>query len=170
MKPDLELRLPKPSDAEGMVAAIQASIPELSPWLPFAKKDYGLDSAMGWIQGRFGDRYRRLMFEPGGKVVGAVAINNLDDLNRRGNLGYWVRTGFTGRGYATYAAAEMARFGIEEAELERIEILMGLDNEASRKVAERIGASLEGVARGRLRLHGIQHDCHQFSIVPADGQ
>jgi RimJ/RimL family protein N-acetyltransferase len=41
-------------------------------------------------------------------------------------------------------------------------------NSASVKVAEKSGATYEGIARNRLFLHDTALDAHLFSFVPAD--
>jgi RimJ/RimL family protein N-acetyltransferase len=52
--------------------------------------------------------------------------------------------------------------------LERVEILTAVENEASRRVAERAGATLEGTVRHRFLLHGVYHDAHLYSLVRTD--
>jgi RimJ/RimL family protein N-acetyltransferase len=49
-----------------------------------------------------------------------------------------------------------------------VEIVMSVDNTASRRAAEKAGARLEGMLHNRIYLHGIAHDAFMFSLVPAD--
>jgi ribosomal-protein-serine acetyltransferase len=71
----------------------------------------------------------------------------LDDLRSDGtaNVGYWVRTSQTRRGYATAAVRLVSQFGFEDLRLERLELSMPHDHLASRRVAEKAGATFEGV-------------------------
>jgi RimJ/RimL family protein N-acetyltransferase len=62
----------------------------------------------------------------------------------------------------------LAKFGFEELQLERIEIVAAVGNKASERVAEKAGAVREGIARRRLRVHGVQHDAICFSLIPED--
>ncbi len=56
------------------------------------------------------------------------------------------RTGQTGQGIATAAVRLIARFGFEDLGLLRLlELLIAADNLASRRVAEKVGATFEGV-------------------------
>ena len=89
-------------------------------------------------------------------------------MNRHANLGYWVRTSATGRGVATAAVRLAAHFGFESLDLIRIEIVMAVANLASRRVAEKAGATLEGTLRECLYLDGNAHDAYLFSLIPAD--
>jgi RimJ/RimL family protein N-acetyltransferase len=81
---------------------------------------------------------------------------------------YWVRTGDTNRGVATRAVRLLARFGFEAAALVRIEIVVPIGNAASIRVAEKAGASREGLLRSRVMLHGMLHDAVMFSLVEED--
>ena len=85
-----------------------------------------------------------------------------------GQSGYWVRSSSTRQGIATAAARLAARWGFEQWNFNRIEIIMAVGNLASRKVAEKAGARLEGTMRNRLSLHGRPHDAYLFSIIPGD--
>lgn len=155
-------------DASALIEAVRSSMDELSVWLPWATESYGLDEASGWIAGVHGDRFRLLLLEPDGTVVGGVGINDVDDHHRRANLGYWVRSDRTGRGYATEAVRRMVEIGFGEAGMLRLEVLMSVENVPSRRVAEKAGAQHEGVARARLRVGNHQHDAHVFSFVRGD--
>jgi RimJ/RimL family protein N-acetyltransferase len=50
--------------------------------------------------------------------------------------------------------------------LNRIEILVAVDNLASQRVAAKVGAVREGILRNRLLLHGKIHDAVMFSLIP----
>ena len=62
----------------------------------------------------------------------------------------------------------MARFGLEELGLQRIEIVADADNQASQRVAEKVGATREAVLRNRLRLHGRSCDAVMFGLLLDD--
>lgn len=104
----------------------------------------------------------------GGQFVGATGINQIDRAARRANLGYWLRTSATGRGYATMATLIVARWAFETLALERIEIVVALGNTKSQRVAQRAGATREGIARKRMRIGEVQHDAVIFSLVRDD--
>ena len=165
--PKINLRKATHDDAGAIAAAVQASLAELSPWMPWALPTYDADDAKAWTDGEFGDLHAFLIVESDGSVVGCCGINAYDALNQRANLGYWVRSDRTGRGYATQAARMVAQFGMEN-DLRRLEIVVSTENHGSRRVAQRTGARYEGIARDRLLLHGVAHDAHMYSITPKD--
>ena len=66
-------------------------------------------------------------------MAGACGLNLFDQGNHRANLGYWLRTDRTGRGWATRAAVLVAQDGLTRLELERVEILMVAYNGSRRR-------------------------------------
>jgi RimJ/RimL family protein N-acetyltransferase len=160
------LRTPVRADAPAVAAAVQASLEAIQPWMPWATDDYGIGHAMAWITGELEpDAVGFVIVDDDGQIVGSCGLNGFDVLNLRANLGYWLRPDRTGRGYATAATRLVAAHGFDRLDLQRIEIIMSVENEPSRRVAERAGALHEGVLRNRLRLHGRQHDADAFAYL-----
>ncbi len=100
--------------------------------------------------------------------VGFGFLNTVHPQHRFANLGYWVRPEAAGQGVATVATVLLARDGFERLGLVRIEILMDPDNVASRRVAEKAGATFEGRLRNRLVSRGGVHDALLYSLVPPE--
>ncbi len=166
--PGLTLRTPTDADTVPLLDAILSSVDHLRPWLPWARHDYDTVDAKLWISGELGDVHRFIIFDDADRLVGSCALNTVDSVNRRANLGYWIRADQTGHGHATAATRLLARFGLEEAGFQRLEVVMSVHNEASRRVAEGAGATYEGRARKRLNLHGVEHDAFVFTFVTGD--
>ena len=160
------LRSPVDADAVALNAAVRASLPELTPFMPWATAAHDVAAALSWIRGEHEpNEVRYLIVGEDGEVAGGCGLNRFDQPNSRANLGYWLRTDRTGRGWATRAAVLLARDGLTRLGLERVEILMAVENEASRRVAERAGATFEGTLRHRILLHGVYHDAHLYSLI-----
>ena len=103
-----------------------------------------------------------------GHVVGFGFLNHVLGRHRFCNLGYWVRPDAAGQGVATAATRLLARDGFERLGLVRIEIVMDPANAASRRVAEKAGATFEGRLRNRLASSGAIRDALMYSLVPGD--
>ncbi len=162
----ITLRTPIEDDAPTVAAGVQASLETLQPWMPWATEGYDEAAALEWIKGGIEPTAIPLVIvAPDGGIVGSTGLNGLDSLNARANLGYWVRADATGFGYATAATKLVAQYGLVQLELQRIEVIMSVENEASRRVAIKAGAIYEGVQRRRLRLQGRQHDVHGYVFL-----
>ena len=62
----------------------------------------------------------------------------------------------------------LTRFGFEELSLTRIEIVVVEANTPSLRVAEKAGATREGVLRNGLVLRDRALDAVMFSLIPGD--
>jgi ribosomal-protein-serine acetyltransferase len=62
----------------------------------------------------------------------------------------------------------VARFGFEELNLNRIEIIVATGNIPSQGVAMKVGASREGRLRKRLVVRDHVYDAIIFSLIPED--
>jgi RimJ/RimL family protein N-acetyltransferase len=171
---ELLLRAFRLEDAEAVGEAVTESLGQLSVWLPWCDEKYTIADTIEFLKGRgaaFQDTAEHafvIIERASGRVVGATGINQVDRGTRRANLGYWLRTNATGRGYAVTSTRMVARWAFETQHLERIEIVVAVGNQASQRVAQRAGATREGVARRRLRIGDVQHDAVVFSLVRED--
>ena len=170
----VRLRPYRPDDVDVLFAAARESIEEVNPWLPWCHVKYSRDEAAAWVHSRAeawrtGTEYSFVIEdEATQQFAGGCALNQIDPLRLRANLGYWVRSSMTGRGLATVATRLLARFGFEKLGLQRIETVAAVGNIASQRVAEKAGAMRECIARRRLRVHGRPHDAVCYSFIADD--
>src|SRR5437899_10325824 len=161
-------------DTYALYAAVRESIAEVSPWLPWCHENYSIEESREFVSTRGksaadGEWYSFGVFEKdSGKFLGGVGLNFINRVHLMANLGYWVRTSSVGCGVATSATRLAARFGFDELGLHRIEIVAAVENIASQRVAEKVGAVREGVVRKRLLIRGESQDAVLFSLVPED--
>ncbi len=162
------------SDAPALLTAVRASLPTLSQWLPWATDDYDLAIAESWIAHCIAARETEREYHFGifdaasGEVLGSVGLNHRIPAYRSANMGYWVADAARGRGVAVEAARWAARFGFDTLGLQRIAILILPENRTSLRVAMKLGAVCEGVARNAVVHCGQPHDAMVFSLLPSD--
>lgn len=169
----LLIRRYQPEDKQVLYAAARSSIAHVFEFLPWCHPDYSEQDAEDWLatiesNWQAGRAYSFAIFSrDGSEFHGGCGINRIDE-HPVGNLGYWIKAGSTGQGIATEATIALAEFGILKIGLQRVEILMSIENQASRNVAVSAGACFEGIVRDRLMLHGKPHDAYLYSIIPGD--
>ena len=166
----LTLRFPEPGDAEPLLEAVRESLTELCRWMTWCHPGYSEADAMQWISSQAqaretGSAFEFLIVGARGRPLGVCGVNAINQENRFANLGYWVRTSETGHGVAVQAVKLVASWSFEHTDLQRLEIVTAVGNEASQRVAEKVGALREGTLRSRLCIHGSFHDAVMHSII-----
>ncbi len=104
------------------------------------------------------------------EFLGGTGLNQPSKVHKFYNLGYWVRVSRQNRGICGEATKILAKSAFEELQINRIEILMAIENIPSQKAAEKAGATREGILRKRLIIGGRIHDAVMFSFVGEDFQ
>jgi RimJ/RimL family protein N-acetyltransferase len=101
--------------------------------------------------------------------VASVGLHRLKHLDAPcggvGEIGYWAAPVARGLGYTTEAVREVCRWGFEELGLTRIEWLAIAGNEASWRVAEKLGFVREGTLRSYAIHRGVRHDIWIASLL-----
>jgi RimJ/RimL family protein N-acetyltransferase len=121
------------------------------------------ESIRAWQAGNW---YDFTISRPHSRVVlGRVGLDDIRS-GETANVGYWVRTSQTEQGIATAAVRLVAQFGFEDLALRRLELLIAVDNAASRRVAEKVGATYEGVwLAGVSERRELSMDSHCFVLT-----
>jgi len=161
-------------DIDERYRAIKDTIDGLSSWYSWCHPDYSEQDNIAWMDGyekrwRDGEEYSFKITDGNSPTqLGECRLNHINRLHKFCNISYWTRSGYEGRGIATEAVRQAARFGFTDLGLNRLEIFMSLRNVASRKVAEHVGAHREGILRNRIDLRGEIEDAVLYSLIPGD--
>jgi RimJ/RimL family protein N-acetyltransferase len=83
-----------------------------------------------------------------GRVVIWCGFHDIDWLGRQCDTGCWVRKTAQRQGFATEAINALLRYGFGVLGMHRIGVTHSAGNEASRRIAEKLGLCFEGIQRG----------------------
>ncbi|HEX6269089.1 MAG TPA: GNAT family protein [Anaerolineales bacterium] len=159
-------------DAKQLYQAVHESFKELSPWMSWATEAYTEATAREYItitRARWEDRTLfAFAITRAGEILGGCTLSSIHPVYQYCNLGYWVRRSRHGQGIAGRAAKLAARFAFEKMGLVRVEIVISVGNQASVRVAEKIGAHYEGVLLNRMVVGKSVYDAHMYSLIPSD--
>jgi RimJ/RimL family protein N-acetyltransferase len=160
------------NDSAQLYCAVHESLKELKPWMSWATDGYNEQSAREYItigRARWEEHtFYGFAITRGDDLLGACTLSSIHTIYHFCNLGYWVRTSCHGQGIAGRAAKLAARFAFEYLGMIRVEIVIGVGNHASLRVAEKIGAHKEGILRNRIVVGETIYDAHMYSLVPSD--
>jgi RimJ/RimL family protein N-acetyltransferase len=145
-----------PGDAPAVKEAIDSSLDELRPWMPWALNEPQTVEEKVQLLRRFrgqfdlGENFVYGLFSRDeSEVVGGSGFHR-----RVGEgafeIGYWIRSSRAGQGLATEVTAALTRVGFEVCGVDRIEIHCEPDNERSMRIPVKLGYQEEARLRRRL--------------------
>lgn len=149
----LIIRMPRPGDGRAVYEAIQASIHELKPWLPFAQEeqtlqDVELNIRSAYISFLKREDLRLLVFlKETGALIASSGLHQINWSIPKFEIGYWIDSRYSGKGYMTEAVKGIADFAFHELKARRVEIRCDAKNVKSRAIPERLGFTLDGILK-----------------------
>lgn len=172
----LTVRAPRLGDAAGVTEAINESLDALRPWMPWAAEPMALGTQEARIRRAIARWALREdlplhVYRKGTETfVGGSGLHRFNWDVRRFEIGYWVRTKFSGQGFITEVVNGLTRFAFTHLKANRVEIRCDAHNARSAAVARRCGFWLEGTLRhDSLGVLGEPRDTLVFSkIDPAE--
>jgi ribosomal-protein-alanine N-acetyltransferase len=88
--------------------------------------------------------------------------------HRKAEVSYWMNAKARRRGFGARALRLAAKWAFEGLGLERLEVLSNPENEASERLALRVGFAKEGLLRAYRPRNGGREDLAMYSLLPAD--
>jgi RimJ/RimL family protein N-acetyltransferase len=172
MDEDLLLRPFRLEDSTQLYCAVHESLKELNPWMSWANEGYTELTAREYIaiaRARWDEHtFFAFAITRADEILGACTLSSIHPIYHFCNLGYWVRTSCHGQGIAGRAAKLAVRFAFESIGLIRVEIVIAVENQASIRVAEKIGAHAEGILLNRMVVGKSIYHARMYSLVPSD--
>jgi len=147
----LFIRMPTPGDGQAVHKAINASIKELRPWMTFVQKEQTecqmeADIRIAHIKFLKREDLRLLLFlKETGEFIGSSGLHRIEWGVPKFEIGYWLHSQFSGKGYMTEAVEGIMGFAFNELKANRVEIRCDSKNIRSRAIPEKLGFRLEGI-------------------------
>jgi RimJ/RimL family protein N-acetyltransferase len=168
----LHLRIPGPAEVDAIYRSCQD--PDIQYWtalpVPYrladAEEFVEATIPAGWESGRA--VAFAVLDSTSAELLAMVALSRLDGGNRTGQIGYWCAPWARRTGVVTQASAVLCRWAFGALSLGLIEWYAEVGNVPSRRVAERVGFTVEGTLRQRLIHRGERVDAWVGSVLPAE--
>ncbi len=166
---------PRVEDAQEIVDAVNESLPELRPWMPWAKEPATLESQIARLRHMMAQWNMReelvlhAYLKGTSTLVLSSGLHRIDWQSGKFETGYWVRTKYAGQGYVTEAVHGVTAFAFKQLHANRLEIRCDALNIRSAAVAKRCGFLLEGILRhDALDVNGELRSTMVFSKLSAN--
>lgn len=164
----------EPTRAEhgpGLWTATNVSLPELKRWMVWAV-------GVRWEDSHYFAREAEKMMAAGDghhftifhedETAGVISLIRGEPRLGYLEVGYWLRSDLCGRGLMTEALRAACRHAFDEIGMHRLELRAGVDNTASRRVAEKAGFQERGILRDSVYENGRYVDAVIFDLLAED--
>jgi RimJ/RimL family protein N-acetyltransferase len=166
----LLLRLPAERDVDAITKACQD--PDIQHWIP-VPVPYERTHAVEFVASRperwaadDGEMTFAVTDAADGRLLGMVGLHARDASMKE--IGFWTAPWARRQGVMTDAARLVCRFGFEMLGLQRVEWWARVGNEGSRRVAQKLGFTMEGTCRARLLHRGERVDAWVGGLLPGE--
>ncbi|MDR2760368.1 MAG: GNAT family N-acetyltransferase [Rickettsiales bacterium] len=166
----VELRALEPTfkNAETVFIAVNKNRERLTPYLSWVSETNSPEDSYNFLKSTEEKRKKNMEYVfgifVGEKYAGSVSMLNIDLIDKKGEIGYWLAKEFTGKGYLSEAVRIMEdEFFSGNNGLNRISIYVNIKNERSNAVAKRNNYVLEGIVRDCAFMNGQFYDYNAYS-------
>jgi ribosomal-protein-serine acetyltransferase len=173
LMPGVSLRLLEERDAGELYALIDQNRAYLSRWMPWAREETReqLLDYIRLVRRQIGENNGlNTAITVDGALAGNVGMREVDWQNGVTELGYWLAEIHQGRGIMTAAVSAYLDYAFDVLRLTRVTLRAGVENVASRAVAERLGFTHEGTEREAERIGDRVHDLAVYAMLATDAR
>lgn len=99
------------------------------------------------------------------EFAGLIGFKDIDRVNDKVEIGYWLIEKMTGKGIATAATRKMVNLAFRNMNMNRVQIKCGVGNLKSSAIPRRIGFLFEGIERNGERHNRSYINLEVFSLL-----
>ena len=164
----LQLRQIQPDDAEALFATFSdeeamrfyghephRSLGETRRWIEQTQARFAGRAAIRWGITLTGED----------RVIGSCSLHHFDKDFQRAETGYELNHAFWGQGIMAEAVSAILTYGFAELGLHRVEAIIDIANEPSKRLLLKLGFTYEGNLRQRYFFQGSFGDEHYFGLL-----
>ena len=141
----------------------------LRTWLPFIDDTVSVSQTEGFIRSVLEQKglKRDLVWEIRlhDVLAGIISLKEVDEINARTEIGYWIARKYEGRGLVTTCCQKLIEISFNDLGIYRIQIRVGIGNLRSARIPERLGFKFEGIERAGEKHSDRFIDLMVFSLL-----
>ena len=170
---DIELRQLQLDDALDIFQTIDSQRDYLGKWLPFVEYTQKPEDSAQFVKEALdlpADKQEYLFaIRATGLFIGLIGFKDTDKVNRKTEIGYWLREEYQGKGIVSAAVKALCDFAFGELHMNRIQIKCAVGNFPSKRIPQRLGFTFEGIERqAELLTGGVFTDLEIYSLLNAE--
>jgi len=166
---EITLKLKDYQDSEAVFQLIDQSREHLKQWMPSVEDIHSVED----VNKRMRKHLKELTEQEGihfliyykNDLAGSISIKEIDWQVRSAELGYWLGSGFTGRGIINRTSTALLEYVFEEMDLHKVEIWVAEKNAKSRRIPEHLGFIKEGMRRDNELIDGTYYNMVIYGLL-----
>jgi ribosomal-protein-serine acetyltransferase len=103
-----------------------------------------------------------------GMLVGLVVLKEVDLINHKTEIGYWMIREAQGKGIMTACCRSLINHAFSQLEMNRIQIKTAVGNTRSSKIPQRLGFAYEGTEKHGELLNGVYVDLEVYRMLRSE--
>ena len=153
-------------DLGALWEAVEEERERIGAWMPWVESATTMDHERGWLETVVGEDsgLGGGSLWVGEEFAGGAGLFS-DAFGISGDIGYWIRSPYEGRGHVTRACRALIDIAFGELGLHRVVIRAGVENGRSRAIPERLGFTREGVLREEGRGNRGFYDLVAYGLL-----
>jgi len=162
----------RPDDATELFRIIAESREHLERWLPWVDfvrtaedERQIVEQWLYEMQMRTAIHFRINVDD---RIVGLISTHQIDWMNQRTSIGYWIKADMVNQNISTEATAVLVDYLFNKLGIHRIYIQAATDNAASNRVIQKVGFKLEGVLRENEHIRDRYLDHNIYGMTKDD--
>ncbi len=168
----VHLSLLEERHAPEVFAVVDRERAYLREWLPWVDDTINADYTLAFIKNALEQFAANQGFSAGiwrgVDLIGVIGTHRIDWLYRKVEIGYWLASGFQGRGIVTDACRAVIQHAFAEWKLNRVEIHCASGNAKSCAIPKRLGFQFEGTQREAQLVNGRYLDIQVYAMLARD--
>ncbi|HNZ67921.1 MAG: GNAT family N-acetyltransferase [Prolixibacteraceae bacterium] len=160
---DLHLEELKLSHSAMIYETIWENRTFLRRWLPFVDQTRTQEDTRRYVSSILSESEKKqnevftIWYK--GEFAGLAGYKEMDYVNRKAEIGYWMAERMQGKGIMTRTVRKMIDYGFRNLNFNRIQIKVAVGNAKSAAIPQRLGLVMEGVERD-----GEYHSDRYFNL------
>ncbi|ULG71233.1 GNAT family N-acetyltransferase [Macrococcus brunensis] len=103
-----------------------------------------------------------------GTLCGLIGFNELDVENNVGELGYFMSQRQSSKGLMSQSLSQIIAYSFEELALNKLELYINENNQASIRLANKHGFKLEGTIREAVKVEDTYLNQHLYGLLKSE--
>ncbi len=160
--------------APALFRAVDKNRAHLRPWLNWVDGTISPDDSLQFIEDAIIQQCAQeainLAIFRGKEIIGGIGLQSWNHQIKKGHIGYWISKEEEGKGLMHLCLTHFISFLFNRLALNKVEIHFVPSNSKSAKLANRLGAKVEGVLRQSYLRHGQLEDLVITGILRQEWQ